>query len=131
MKREVQINISKKEGESKLDFDRLSEIRSAVSIPLVLHGASGVSDEMVVRAIELGMCKVNFATELRVAYTQGVRQIVEDEKVYDRDSCTLVSKKCIKKSIKKVNLSIDRWYKLGYNYFCCREIQLCGRSSAG
>ena len=97
MKREVQINISKKEGESKLDFDRLSEIRSAVSIPLVLHGASGVSDEMVVRAIELGICKVNFATELRVAYTQGVRQIVEDEKVYDRDSCTLVSKKCIKK----------------------------------
>ncbi|MBF4395691.1 class II fructose-bisphosphate aldolase, partial [Vibrio anguillarum] len=46
-------------AEPKLDFDRLDKIRSVVDIPLVLHGASGVPDEMVRRCIDLGVCKVN------------------------------------------------------------------------
>lgn len=71
-------------GEPKLDFERLEEIRNIVSIPLVLHGASGVPDEAVVKAITLGICKVNFATELRVAFTGGVREVLDaDDKVYD------------------------------------------------
>lgn len=70
-------------GEPKLDFDRLDEIRSAVSIPLVLHGASGVPDKMVRRAVSLGICKVNFATELRAAYTRGVRTALSDAAVFD------------------------------------------------
>jgi len=71
-------------GEPKLDFDRLSEIREKVDIPLVLHGASGVPDESVEKAIELGICKVNFATELRVAYSNGVRRVLaKDNNVYD------------------------------------------------
>ena len=71
------------QGEPKLDFARLRQIRDCVPIPLVLHGASGVPDEMVSRAVELGICKVNFATELRVAYTDGVRKVLDDRKVYD------------------------------------------------
>ncbi|MBD5168758.1 MAG: class II fructose-1,6-bisphosphate aldolase [Oscillibacter sp.] len=70
-------------GEPKLDFDRLEEIRKVVDIPLVLHGASGVPDEMVRRAIGLGICKVNFATELRAAYTAGVRTVLTAGQVYD------------------------------------------------
>ncbi len=38
-------------GEAKLDFDRLKEIRDIVDIPLVLHGASDVPDELVKKAI--------------------------------------------------------------------------------
>ncbi len=64
-------------GKPKLDFDRLREINTAVSIPLVLHGASGVPDDMVRHSIELGICKVNFATELRAAFTKGVRRTLE------------------------------------------------------
>lgn len=60
-------------GKPKLDFDRLAQLRDAVSVPLVLHGSSGVPDEDVQRAISLGVCKVNFATELRAAYTEAAR----------------------------------------------------------
>ena len=51
-------------GEPKLDLDRLAEIRKIVSIPLVLHGASGLSEEAVAESIKRGICKVNFATEV-------------------------------------------------------------------
>lgn len=63
-------------GEPKLDLDRLSEIREAVLVPLVLHGASGVPDEAVKESIRRGICKVNYATELRIAYTSGVREVL-------------------------------------------------------
>lgn len=65
-------------GIPKLDLDRLSEIRKLVSIPLVLHGASGLSDEAVQESIKRGICKVNFATELRIAYTDGVKKVLAD-----------------------------------------------------
>ncbi|WP_418114056.1 tagatose bisphosphate family class II aldolase [Vibrio scophthalmi] len=61
-------------AEPKLDFDRLEKIRSVVDIPLVLHGASGVPDEMVRRCIDLGVCKVNVATELKIAFADAVKQ---------------------------------------------------------
>jgi tagatose 1,6-diphosphate aldolase GatY/KbaY len=63
-------------GEPKLDLNRLEEIRKVVSIPLVLHGASGLSEEAVVESIKRGICKVNFATELRIAYTDGVKEFL-------------------------------------------------------
>ena len=40
-------------------------------MPLVLHGTSGVPDEQVAEAVKNGICKVNYATELRQAYTKG------------------------------------------------------------
>ena len=70
-------------GEPHLDFERLSVIRSRVEAPLVLHGASGLSEADVKRAISLGICKVNFATELRCAYTEGVRAVLTDAAVFD------------------------------------------------
>lgn len=71
-------------GKPKLDFERLAQLRDAVPIPLVLHGSSGVPDEDVRRAISLGVCKVNFATELRVAYTEATRQTLSgDPDLYD------------------------------------------------
>ncbi len=63
-------------GEPKLDLDRLSEIRKVVDIPLVLHGASGLTDEAVRESIKRGICKVNFATELRIAYSDGVKEVL-------------------------------------------------------
>ncbi|ATF94420.1 tagatose-bisphosphate aldolase subunit KbaY [Cedecea neteri] len=58
----------------KIDFKRLGEIRDVVSVPLVLHGASDVPDEFVRRAIELGVCKVNVATELKIAFAAAVKE---------------------------------------------------------
>lgn len=58
----------------KIDFKRLAEIREVVDIPLVLHGASDVPDEYVRRTIELGVCKVNVATELKIAFSTAVKK---------------------------------------------------------
>ena len=65
-------------GVPKLDFSRLSEIRKAVSIPLVLHGTSGVPDEDVAECIKRGICKVNYATDLRIAFTKGINQVLKE-----------------------------------------------------
>ena len=70
-------------GTPKLALDVLEAIRRVVEIPLVLHGASGLSDADVQACIRLGVCKVNFATELRQAYTCGAREALLDESVYD------------------------------------------------
>jgi tagatose 1,6-diphosphate aldolase GatY/KbaY len=61
-------------GEPRLDFDRLAAIRQAVPVPLVLHGASGLPEAMVSRAIELGVCKFNVNTEVRAAYLHALRE---------------------------------------------------------
>lgn len=71
-------------SEPVIDLDIIAEARKIVSVPLVLHGASGLSDDIVKRAIKLGMAKVNFATELRDAYTKAVRiYLSENPDVYD------------------------------------------------
>ncbi len=71
-----------------LDVARLREIRkhlkaAGLDIPLVLHGASGLSEQAVRECVAEGICKVNFATELREAYTIGVRSAIADPEVYD------------------------------------------------
>jgi len=84
---------------SHLDIERLKEIASCVDIPLVLHGASGVLEDVValaekygaklgaargildldiVHAIKQGIAKVNIDTDLRLAFTAGVREAVAD-----------------------------------------------------
>ena len=62
----------------KIDFKRLAEIRQVVDVPLVLHGASDVPDEFVRQAIELGICKVNVATELKIAFADAVKKWFAD-----------------------------------------------------
>lgn len=63
-------------GTPKLDVERLSEIREAVSVPLVLHGTSGVPDDAVKECICRGICKVNYATDLRIAFSNGVKEVL-------------------------------------------------------
>ncbi len=66
-------------GTPVLDKERVSEIRKVVSIPLVLHGASGLSDDEVRDCVRRGICKVNFATELRAAYTAAGKKLIEEK----------------------------------------------------
>lgn len=57
----------------EIDFARLDQIARRVSIPLVLHGGSGVPDEDVRHAIQLGIAKVNVGTELKIAFAGAVK----------------------------------------------------------
>lgn len=58
-------------GTPHIEQEVLKAIRSSIDIPLVLHGTSGVPDEQVAEAIQNGVCKVNYATELRQVFTKG------------------------------------------------------------
>ncbi|WP_339060425.1 tagatose bisphosphate family class II aldolase [Tepidibacillus marianensis] len=65
-------------SEPKLDFDRLEQIYQLVDVPLVLHGASGIPDKDVKRSIELGITKVNIATELKIPFSNAVKQFFNE-----------------------------------------------------
>ncbi len=62
-------------GEPKLDFERLTQIAKVVSLPIVLHGASGVPDESVRETIRRGVCKVNIATELKIPMADAIKKV--------------------------------------------------------
>ena len=51
-------------GDPKLDFDLLTELHSRISIPLVMHGGTGIPEKDIQRSIGLGIAKVNVASEL-------------------------------------------------------------------
>lgn len=71
-------------GEPKINVRRIKEIHEAISTPLVLHGASGLSDEVLRDCIAAGISKINFATELRQAYTNGIKaEFEKDPEVFD------------------------------------------------
>lgn len=65
-------------GIPHIDVERLAEIRNEVPVPLVLHGTSGVPDETVRECIKRGICKVNYATDLRIAFTNGVCEVLRN-----------------------------------------------------
>lgn len=63
--------------EQKIDFSVLKEIRKKVEAGLVLHGGSGVNDQDIKKAIKNGIVKININTELRIAFTSGLREVLE------------------------------------------------------
>lgn len=70
-------------GEPKLDFDRLETIQNLVSVPLVLHGASGLSDTLVHRSIDLGVRKFNVNTEVREVYLSSLHASMHQQEKPD------------------------------------------------
>lgn len=90
-------------GTPKINVKRIEEIHSAVSTPLVLHGASGLSDDVLRSCIKAGISKINFATELRQAYTYGIKLGMEqnpdvfDPKIYMRVAIDEIKKVMLEK----------------------------------
>ena len=64
----------------QINFDILEKVRNSVSIPLVLHGASGIGDEDIRHAIDLGITKINIHTELCEAAMDAIHACPPDEK---------------------------------------------------
>lgn len=61
----------------KINFERIEQIRQAVSVPLVLHGGSGTPDEMIQRAIQCGISKINVGTELKYAWSLAMKEMFD------------------------------------------------------
>lgn len=75
------INFGSSHGgeDSVLDLKRLKTINQIVgSLPLVLHGGSGVSNREIKLAIKLGIAKINVNTELRLAYTNALKESLKN-----------------------------------------------------
>ena len=71
-------------GIPKVNMEVLSAVRQVVDVPLVMHGTSGVPDEQVRDAVSRGICKVNYATDLRIAFTNGVKEFMANNpKAFD------------------------------------------------
>ena len=100
-------------GTPVLDTGRLSLIKDKLvsagcDLPLVLHGASGLSEKAIRECISRGIAKVNFATELRQAYTEGVKEyLLSDPDCFD-------PKKYGRTAMKKVQEAV------------IRRIEVCG-----
>jgi fructose-bisphosphate aldolase class II len=60
----------------KLDYALVKKIRSAVGVPLVLHGGSGIPDESIIKAIRLGISKINFFTEMSFAAVKRIEEFM-------------------------------------------------------
>jgi fructose-bisphosphate aldolase class II len=115
-------------GETALDFDRLKRIKELTKMPLVLHGASGispelvartkaqceslgdcarlenakgVSDEAIRRAVALGINKINVDSDLRIAFTAAVREtLLNDKRAFDPRKILGPAKKLMKEVVK-------------------------------
>ena len=83
-----------------LDIDRLAEIRAVTPVPLVLHGASGLTEKNVRDCIERGICKVNFATELRQAFTAAIRDFLKaDGEAFDPKKYGKPAREAVKRQV--------------------------------
>ncbi len=60
--------------DAALDFDLIAALHTALPVPLVLHGSSGVSDDGLRRAVASGIVKVNIGTRLNQVFTAAVRE---------------------------------------------------------
>ena len=90
-------------GEPKLDLERLSAVRAKVDIPLVLHGTSGVPENQVRECIRRGICKVNYATDLRIAFTDGVkRAIAENPDAFDPKKYLAEGRKAVQARVQEL-----------------------------
>ncbi len=109
-------------AESKLDFERLKLISKNVSLPLVLHGASsvpawliekaakygaelggakGIPEEHIQKAISLGISKINIDTDLRLAWTATVREVLANSpKEFDPRKILGPAKEAMKQVVK-------------------------------
>jgi fructose-bisphosphate aldolase class II len=89
-------------GEAKIDLDRMAVIRNNINVPLVLHGGTGISNQIISQSIRTGICKVNINTELQVAWAKAVREkIRNDLNVYDPRKIIGSGEQALKDSVRE------------------------------
>ena len=64
-----------------LSFETLAAIKEKVGdMPLVLHGGTGIPDDMIKKAISLGVAKINVNTECQLSFQEATRKYIEEGK---------------------------------------------------
>lgn len=87
------------DGQAELDYNLLEQIKK-INIPLVLHGASGLRDEDIKKCIKLGIAKINFNTDLQLAWAKDIKKFIkENDNVYDPRKIIKSGEQAIKRKI--------------------------------
>ena len=102
------VSIGSKHGideNEALDIDLLKKINSLTGVPLVLHGASGVPEQDIKKAIENGICKINIDTDIRHTFSDAIYSISNTQNLNDpRDIMTKVMSEIQKVVEEKIKL---------------------------
>lgn len=99
-------------GTPHLELKLASEISSLTKRPLVLHGGTGIPDEMLLEGIKCGICKLNINTELQVVWTRAVRSFLNENKdVYDPRKIIKAGEKAIKNAVIQKNKLLGCTFK--------------------
>lgn len=85
-----------------VDFKLLENITSKTNVPLVLHGASNLNHQTLSKAAQNGISKVNIDTQLRQAFTSGVREILRHEEIYDPREYLSQGRQNVKEEARKI-----------------------------
>lgn len=95
--------------EANIDFELLQQIEERVATPIVIHGSTGLSDDMLQRLVTHRVGKVNIGTALRLAFGRTLRQeIIDHPHVYDRIQLFQKPMQAIEK------VAIDKYKHLGW-----------------
>lgn len=87
-------------GEPNLGFAEMEEIRNATTLPLVLHGGTGIPTHDIKKAISLGTSKINVNTENQISFTKTVREVLAAKPdVYDPRKYIVPGRDAIKATV--------------------------------
>lgn len=94
--------------EANLQFDRLKEIKDSVSVPLVIHGSTGVADSDLTKLSRSGAMKINIGTSLRMTFGRTMRQVMdENPSEYDRIKLFQAPMKAVQEMAKTKMLALQ------------------------
>jgi len=94
------------EQKGVIDFDRLTDIKNSNSVPLVIHGSTGISDDQISRMRYYGIGKMNIGTALRMAFGNTLRDYLQDNpNSFDRIEF-------VQKPMEEVRKIIEEKYRL-------------------
>lgn len=89
-------------GEPNLDFATMKQLKQKLNIPLVLHGGTGICKSDLKKAMTCGICKINFNTELQIAWTKGIKDFMNsNENIYDPRKIISSGEKNIKQIVRE------------------------------
>lgn len=88
-------------GNPSIKLDVMGMIKDELNVPLVLHGGSGLPNDILVESIKNGICKINFNTELQIAWHNDVLEFVENNKdIYDPRKVISSGEEALKKVVR-------------------------------
>lgn len=89
-------------GKPNINIKLLKEIKEKIKIPLVLHGGTGLNNDIINNCIKCGINKVNINTELQLVFSREVRKFLKkNKKVYDPRKIISSAESAMKKTIKE------------------------------